>query len=468
MRLSWVRSWGGVFTLLMLCGSTSGQSLPDVRLDTLPEVSREPITRALADVRAHPDDPARLGRLGMVLQAWQQWNAATSAYARARTLERRFEWYYLGGVVAARMARHGEAAALLREAVTLSPASTPARLQLADALFGSAALDEAEREYTSALADPLARPHAHYGLGRILAARGQHAAAAAQFDEAVRLYPEFGAAWYARGLAQRNLERVDEARESLSRAQQFGARWPGVDDPVLASVNVLRSDPAARIERGIQLERRDDLEGAIREHEAALAENPGFTVAHVNLIRLYGRAGDWSKAEAHYHEAVRLGSSDTDAPYNYGVALLLQGRDADAAAAFQQVVAANPQNAGASNSLGQIAERAGRLDEALARYRTAHDSAPADAGMRFNLGRLLIATRRYGEAIAQFEILATDAGPEQPRYVFGLATAWVLSGELVKGRRIALEARALAGARGQTDLVAAIDRELARLPGGGA
>jgi tetratricopeptide (TPR) repeat protein len=468
MRPSWVHSCGAVFTLGLLCGPASGQSVPDLRSDAYPPVSREPIGRAWVDVRQHPDDPARLGRLAMVLQAWEQWGAAADAYARARTLERRFDWNYLGGVVAARMARHAEAAALFREAVALSPASTAARLKLADALLESGALDDAQREYTTALADPLAAPHAHYGLGRILAVRGQHAAARTQFDEAVQLYPEFGAAWYARGLAQRNLERLDEARESMSRAQQYGTRWPGLDDPLLARVNALRTDPDARIERGVQLERRGDLQGAIREHEAALAEDPQFTQAHVNLIRLYGRQRDWSQAEAHYKEAVRLEAPGTDAYYNYGVTLLLQERDGDAAVAFQRVVFVNPQSAGAWNSLGQIAERRGHLDEALARYRTAVEWAPADTGIRFNLGRLLIATKRYREAIAQFEILATEAGPEQPRYVFGLATAWVLSGDLAKGRTIALDARALAAARGQSDLVAAIDRDLARLPGGGA
>jgi tetratricopeptide (TPR) repeat protein len=470
MRLSWVHSCGAVFALGLLFGSApaQGQTLPDFRLDTYPPVSREPISAAWLDVRDHPGDPARLGRLGMVLEAWEQWAAAADAYALARTLERRFEWYYLGGVVAARSAHHAEAATLFREAVALSPSSTAARLKLADALLESGALDDAQREYGSALADPLAGPHAQYGLGRILAIRGQHAAATAHFDEAVRLYPEFGAAWYARGLAQRNMNRIEEARESLSRAQQYGARWPSVDDPFLARVNTLRTDPKARIERGVQLERQGDVRGAIREHEAALAEDPRFTQAHVNLIRLYGREKDWSKGEAHYREAVRLGAPGPDAYYNYGVTLLLQERDGDAAATLQRVVDANPQHAGAWNSLGQIAERGGRFDEALARYRTAVDSAPADSGMRFNLGRLLIAMRRYREAIAQFEILANEVGPEQPRYVFGLATAWVLSGDLAKGRTIALQARALAVARGQTDLVAAIDRDLALLPGGGA
>src|SRR5919201_212906 len=118
------------FVLLIAAGSVSAQSLPEFRLDAFPAVSRGAIARALGDVRAHPDDPALVGRLGMVLQAWQQWQAADAAYARARALERRFDWYYLGGVVASRMANHAEAAALFREAVALSPSSTPARLKL--------------------------------------------------------------------------------------------------------------------------------------------------------------------------------------------------------------------------------------------------------------------------------------------------------------------------------------------------
>jgi Tfp pilus assembly protein PilF len=301
----------------------------------------------------------------------------------------------------------------------------------------------------------------------VLVARGQDVDALAALDEAVRRYPEFGAAWYARGLAQRRLGRVQDARESLARARSFAARWPGLDDPVLGRVGVLRDDPAARVDRGLQLERREDLDGAIGEYEAALARDPGFTPAHVQLIRAYGRRGNWSESAAHYREVVRLGGDTTDADYSYGAVLLLQGLDADAAAQLRRVVSANPQHASAWHALGQIAERAGRVDEALERYRTAHDCAPSDGGIHFNLGRLLIATRQYREAIAQFEILSAHEGGEQPRYTFGLATALILSGDLARGRKIAIDARALAAARGQADLVAAIERDLAKLPGGG-
>jgi hypothetical protein len=77
---------------------------------------------------------------------------------------------------------------------------------------------------------------------------------------------------------------------------------------------------------------------------------------------------------------------------------------------------------------------------------------------------MLIAMRHLPEAVTHFEVLAETEGPDQPRYTYGLATAWVLSGDIAKGRQLALEARAQAAARNQADLVAAIDSDLARLP----
>ena len=311
--------------------------------------------------------------------------------------------------------------------------------------------------------EPPAEPHARYGLGRVHIARGQHQEAVAAFDAAVRLYPEFGAAWYSRGLALRNLGQPDEARASLARAREFGTRWPGVPDPVLSQVRALRDDGNAHLARGLALEREGDLAGAVREHEAAIAADPELAQAHVNLISLYGRQQQWVRAAAEYREALRLGYRGADAHHNYGVALLLQGRNADAAVAFEQAVAANPQHAAAWNNLGGLSERTGRLDEAVARYQQAVDAAPADASMRFNLGRMLIANGRARDAVPHFEALAGADAPD-PRHVYGLATALVLSGDVAGGRAYALRARALAVSQGQTEIVASIDRDLARLP----
>jgi tetratricopeptide (TPR) repeat protein len=456
---------GAGLLLIGISGTPAlAQSLPSLRIESFPPVSREPIGRALDAVRAAPGDAARTGALAMTLQAWSQWDSAAAVYARARALERRFDWYYLGGVVEIRRARYADAVPLLKEATTLDATSVPAVLALADALFESDRIDEAERQYASVSDQPAARPHAAYGLGRVLATRGKYDAALAQFDVAVNAFPEFGAAWYARGLALRNLGKVDEARNALARAQQYGTRWPGVVDPLMAKVKALRDDPTAHLQRGLELDKAGDLDGAIREHEAALAIDGSVVQAHINLISLYGRKRDVARAEAHYHEAVRLGANLAEAHYNYGVLMLLQQRDAEAEAAFKQAIQVNPQHAGAWNNLGRLAERAGKLDEALEHYRHAVRLASSDPTIRFNLGRMLLANRRFDEAIAEFQVLARITGPAQPRYMFGLATACVQAGDIARGRQHAIEARALAASLGQTDLVTAIDTELAKLP----
>ena len=82
--------------------------------------------------------------------------------------------------------------------------------------------------------------------------------------------------------------------------------------------------------------------------------------------------------------------------------------------------------------------------------------------MRFNLARMLIATKHYAEAIPQLEALSTEDGPERPA-ISSVSRRPGCMPAIRKGR-ISNEARALAAKRGQLDLVAAIDRQLAGLP----
>ena len=238
--------------------------------------------------------PARLGHLAMVLHAWEQYETAAGVYARARALERRYDWFYLGGLVETRLAHHAAAARLLADAVQMAPGSTPARLALADALFESGDVAGAAREYSSLTTGPSA-PHAHYGLGRSLAAKGEKEAALREIEAAVQLFPEFGAAWYAEAMVLRGLGRSAEARKAIERAKQFGAAWPSVDDPAVARMRALRDDAGPHVKRGLSLQKQGDVAGAIAEYEAAIAADPQLGSAHVNLIALYGRQQGWDE-----------------------------------------------------------------------------------------------------------------------------------------------------------------------------
>lgn len=455
---------GPLLALLLLAATAPAraQHLPAISLDAFPEVSRAQIGRALADAKAHPSNGARVGQLAMVLHAWEQYEAAAEVYASARAIDPRFDWLYLAGLVETRRAHHREAADLLAKAVRLAPQSIPARLALADALFDAGDLDGAGRQYAP-LVDGPGGPHAHYGVGRVLLARGDTTGALRDLDAAVALYQEFGAAWYARGMALRNAGRLEEAKTSLARAQEFGTRWPAVEDPLMARVRGLRDDAGAHVTRGLALQKQGDVAGAIREYEAAAAADPSAAAPHVNLIALYGQQQAWARAEAHYRSVVSLGAVPAEAHFNFGICLAAQGKTVEATDAFHKTLEANPQHAAAWSSLAQLAELAGRVDEAEASYRKAAERAPNDPMIRFNIGRMLIARQQYQGAITELDPLKSTDHPDRARFLFGLATAYVLSGDVATGRKYATEARDLARSRGQGELADAIERELARL-----
>ena len=265
-------------------------------------------------------------------------------------------------------------------------------------------------------------------------------------------------------MARRNAGPREEARAALARAQEFGARWPAVDDPLLAQVRALRDDASANAERGLQRERQGDLAGAIQAYEAAVAVDPATIAPRVNLIALYGRQQNWTKAAAHYDALVSSGVAiPAEAHFNHGVCLAAQGRMDSAADLFRLAVALNPQYASAWSNLGQIAEMRGRIEEAETQYRHAVEYEPGDAGARLNLARMLIARHKYAEAITTLQPVVGRDLPDRPQYLFALATAHVLSGNVATGRGYAVEARDLARARGRYELADSIDRELARL-----
>jgi tetratricopeptide (TPR) repeat protein len=438
-------------------------ALPQLALETYPVAAREAIARVHRTAAERPADADATGTLGRVLHAWEQWTAARESYARAAVLApRTFEWPYLEAVVLQRLARPGEAAARLEAALRIKPDYLPARLRLAEALLDAGDRDRSAQLFAR-LTEPACEPAVQFGLGRIAAARGDHATAIGHLERAIALFPEFGSAHYALALAYRAIGRRDDAQAALQKHAKFGARWPAVEDPLVAAVLALREDAAALLQRGVKHAGAGELDAAIEAHEAALAADPSLAQAHANLISLYGRTRNWAKAGEHYRAVVRLAVNVADAHYDYGVLLGLQERWDEAAGAYREALALNPLHAQAHNNLGQIYERQRKLDEAAAEYGRAVESQPTLRVARFNLGRMLIALGRPAEAVRQLEALTEPRDAEAPRYLFALATAHVRAGRREEGVKWATDARDLALKHGDTALAAAIDKDLARI-----
>jgi tetratricopeptide (TPR) repeat protein len=460
---------GGLVTLLALtfalpCPAQTPPPLPKLTLEAYPASARAALADVYRAAVAEPDSADAVGALAKRLHAWEVWAPAHEAYARSRVLApASFDWHYLDAVVLQRLARQPEAVDLFRKTLALTPGYLPARVKLAEALLEAGEIDESERLFEVLVKEPAAEPAAQVGLGRIAATRGKHDAAIAHYERAVALFRELGAAHYGLALSYRAVGRPDDARRALALHQEHGPGWPAIEDPVLAAVRALKDDPTVELQRGKKLAADGDLKGAIAAYEAALARDPSLAHAHADLITLYGRAGNWDKAEEHYRAVVALGVELGDAHYNYGVLLGIQEKWDAAADAYRLALSVNPHLAEAYNNIGQILERSRRFEEAAGEYRRALASRPAFRLARFNLGRMLLALGRTEEAIGELEKLKEPRDADSPRYLFALAAAHVRAGRKDEGIRLATEARRLALEFGQHDLAAVIERDLARL-----
>jgi tetratricopeptide (TPR) repeat protein len=457
-----------LIVVLLLSGAIAlaqaAPSLPALPLDTYLPAMRDAISRAYKEAETRPADGAAAGSLAMLLHAWEQWSAAHDTYARAAALAPgAFEWRYLDACVLERLARPSDAVARLKDALAIRPDYLAARVKLAGALFDTRQLDESGRLYTSLLDEPRAEPEALFGLGRIAAAQGRHEEAVLKFQRAIALFPEWGAAHYSLALSLRALGRRGEAERAMEKHTQYGARWPAVEDTVLASVSAVRTDPAARVRRGQKLADEGNVNGAIGEYEAALTADKSLSLAHESLITLYGRARNWARAEEHYRAALALGANHAELHYDFGVLLGLQERWDAAAEAYRQAIAINPMYAEARNNLGQVLERKRQLFLALEQYQRALENQPTFRLARFNTGRMLIALGRPADAVAVLETLVEPRDAESARYVFALSVANIRSGNKAEGMKWAIDARERAVDSGQHELGAAIDRELATI-----
>jgi hypothetical protein len=73
---------------------------PRLALDTYPAAAREAISRAHQEATLRSTSADTVGALGRILHAWEQWDGAHQAYARAQALAPgAFDWPYLDAVV---------------------------------------------------------------------------------------------------------------------------------------------------------------------------------------------------------------------------------------------------------------------------------------------------------------------------------------------------------------------------------
>lgn len=447
--------------------TTSVPPLPIVDLDVYETAARDDIGGPYDRARATPDDAAVVGALATVLHAWEQYDLAAQAYARAQHLApQAVDWFYLGGLVADRRARRAEAAELFERAYELSPTRPLVALRLADARLAAGDIEGAAQLYRHLVEVPACAPASWYGLGRIYLMQQVDGQARAAFARALELYPAFGAAHYAMAQIQRRARDTEGAAVSLARQRQCLACWPMPEDPWRDRVASLRNDAAVLITRGLASASggtaADDAE-AIRLHEAALAQDPSRSRAHVNLIELYGRTGNAADAARHFAAVRDVPAYAADAHRGYGFVLLSLQQPGEALPHFEEALTKHPDDPLALQGLGLTLEMLDRPADAVHAYTRALRAAPTMRTARFGLARVSMRLNDTDQAITHLERLREPVDAETARYLFALSVAHVRQGNVGEGRRVAEQALTVAQRFGDTPTAATIEAELRKL-----
>jgi tetratricopeptide (TPR) repeat protein len=154
------------------------------------------------------------------------------------------------------------------------------------------------------------------------------------------------------------------------------------------------------------------LDEAMAHFAAALSLDPQLPEAHNNLgavlEKLPGRLPD---AILEFEEAVRLDPGDAGNRHNLGMALAQSGRLDEAIPQLVAALRIKPDFADAHNSLGIALAQSGRLPEALAQFAAAVRLDPRQVPARKNLTFALAGLQRTDEAVdscAEWIRLAPD------------------------------------------------------------
>jgi tetratricopeptide (TPR) repeat protein len=449
------------------CGGRASVPLPDLpapkSASFLPAV-RDQIDGAYRRAAASPDDAEAVGRYGMVLEAYSQYDAARACYARAHQLDpKAFRWGYHLALLQELGNDRAAAIATVREALEVRPDYLPARLALASMLLASGAAEESRAMAESAVAAAPASAPAHYALGRARAALRRPEAAAESLREAARLAPAFGAAHYALALAYRDLGRREDGERHMALYEKNRDADPPTDDPLVAEVERLNAGSLASVRQAEQLYNQNRLPEAAAEYERALALEGGDKWIHSALVLTYSRLNAADKAEAHYRAALALDPAFSKAHYNYALLKAERGDYAAAVDAFQKALAADPADAATHTQLARVYELQNEPARAIRHFRLALESNPGASQTRALLVNRLLAQARGREALDEMLLLLVADAVPRAQGQAALRQSYPRVGTPSQVRSYLADARRRALASGRSDLVAAIDTELAAL-----
>jgi tetratricopeptide (TPR) repeat protein len=243
-------------------------------------------------------------------------------------------------------------------------------------------------------------------LGIALVRGGKVPEAIGDYEQALRIKPDYARAYNNLGAALMGQGRLPEAIGDYERA-----------------VRIQPDYAEARNNLGAALMGQGRLTEAVEECEQAVRIQPDYAEAHNNLGAALQKEGRLQDAIAHWEQALRIQPDYANAHYNLGNALVQAGRVPEAIGHYEQAERIKPDFPEMHNSLGLALVRMGKARDAILHYEAALRIKPDYAEAHYNLGVAFAKVGQLRDAMAHWE-QAVRIRPDFFEPQFNLAVAW--------------------------------------------
>jgi len=371
---------------------------------------------------------------------------------------------------------------LFRHALAVTQNNWVAHNNLGIALGRAGNRDEAIDEWEQALRIRPDYAEAHNNLGLALSDAGKLNESIGHYEQALALKPDLVEANYNLGVA---LLQTGKAQDAISHLEQVLRTKPDYADAHnnLGIALSQTGKPAEAIEHyeqalrirpdyaeahnnlGFALSQIGKNQEAIGQYEESLRINPDYAEAHNNLGLALSQVGNFTNAIEHYEQALRIKPDYAEAHNNLGLALSQTGKPTEAIEHYKEALRLRPDSAEIHCNLGAVLEKVGRIKEAIGQYEQALSIKPDYAAAQNKLAQQLatLAPAEGGDPV-QAVTLAQRAceltGNQVAEYLDTLATAYAAAGRFDDAVTTAQKAIELARAAGQAQLVKEIEMRL--------
>jgi tetratricopeptide (TPR) repeat protein len=236
---------------------------------------------------------------------------------------------------------------------------------------------------------PSAAAKAAYDRGVEYFDKESYIEAIAEFDQAIRLDPNYAEAYAYRARSYNSNSSKRDLNQGLSDANKAIQLNPRLGIGYFARAYVYSE--------------KNDYDRAIADYTEAIRLNPNFAPAYNNRGIRYSEKNDNDRAIADFTEAIRINP-------NYSTAYISRGnafydkKDYDRAIAdYTEAIRINPNYSNAYNNRGDAYYNKKEYDRAIADYNEAIRLNPNSAGYYNNRGNAFYDKKDYDKAIADYE-----------------------------------------------------------------